>query len=107
MVTRMRLPPVDEYRAPLVEPLGRVALHAARLDNALIEFIALLLPFRTGTTTARVAHELRNWNPDFLFRAIDRVVTIPGLTSDLHDFVRHLGDLRERRHRVIHDAMEV
>jgi hypothetical protein len=103
----MRLPPLDTYRLPLVEPIGHLAMQAAYLDNDLIEFISMLLPFGRDTTPDQVAHEMRNWNATFLDKAIDDAIGNPALAVDLHAFVKRVGDLREERHRMIHDAMEV
>lgn len=103
----VRLPPVDSFRLPLIEPLGHLVLHAAWLDNELIEFVAMLLPYGPDTTVEQVAHELRNWNAEFLKRTIDRAAPNAGLASDFHQFVDRLKALRDRRHRAIHDAMEV
>jgi len=103
----MQLPPVDQYRLPLVEALGTVVLHAAWFENALIEFIAMLLPFGPETTTEQVAHRLRNWDLLFLLDSIERAIADRELAVDLAAFVSRADEVRARRHRVIHDAVEV
>lgn len=103
----MRLPPLDVFRQPLVEPLGHLVLQAAFLDNALYAFIAMLLPFGPDTTVEQVAHRLRNWDADFINQAITDAIPDATLAADLRDYVVQVGKAREQRHRMVHDAMEV
>lgn len=103
----MNLPPLDVFRQPLVEPLGHLVLQAAYLDNALYEFIAMLLPFGPDTTVEQVAHRLRNWDSAFIEKSIDDAIPNADLAKDLSDYVQRVGEVRELRHRMIHDAMEV
>lgn len=103
----MNLPPLDVFRQPLVEPLGHLVLQAAYLDNALYSFVAMLLPFGPYTTAEQVAHKLRNWDAAFIDKAIDEAIPDADLVKDLHDYVQRVGEVRELRHRMIHDAMEV
>lgn len=88
-----------------MEPLGCLILHAAWFDNALIEFVALL--HGPSTTFTEVAHNLRNWNSSFLTETIDAANVDKQLTIDLHAFIGRVEALRKRRHRVVHDAIEV
>lgn len=105
--SQLRLPPVDEHRQPLIEPLGHLILQSSWFDNALIEFIALLLPFGLDTTSTQVAHELRNWNDKFVRCTIEGAIGDHELVTDLHQFIDRVARLRERRHRMVHDAIEV
>ena len=64
----MRLPPVDVFREPLVEPLGHLVLQASYLDHALYSFVAMMLPFGPETSIEQVAHRLRNWEVEFTIK---------------------------------------
>jgi hypothetical protein len=101
----MRVPPLDVFRQPLVEPLGHLVMQAAYLDNALYSFVALLIG--PETDSAQVAHELRNWDARFVDDAIAAAISDKELATDLHNYVRRVGEARDERHRMIHDAMEV
>jgi len=101
----LRLPPVDDFRRPLMEPLGCLILHAAWFDHALIDFMALLRGPDTSST--EVAHKLRNWDSSFLTETIDAANVDNQLAVDLHAFIGRVEVLRKRRHRVVHDAIEV
>lgn len=103
----MNLPPLDAYRQPLVEPLGHLVLQAAYLDHALYQFVAMLLPFGPDTTVEQVAQELRNWKADFVAKAINDAIPDEDLAKDLHEFMGRVGEARDKRHRMIHDAMEL
>lgn len=101
----MRLPPLDEYRQPLVEPLGHLVLQAAYLDNALYSFVAMLWGPQVGIED--VANRLRNWDPGYITAAVDDAIEDQRLAGDLKDYVSRIGRARDQRHRMIHDAMEV
>jgi hypothetical protein len=107
MNSSLRLPPVDVYRQPLVEPLGHLVLQAAYLDNALYAFIALMRPLGPETTAEQVAHRLRNWNGAFVSDAVGRAILDPLLRSDVLTYFSRVAEGRERRHRMVHDAMEL
>lgn len=101
------LPPVDKYRRPLVEPLGYMVLHAAWFENRLYSFIALLLPFGPDTTLEQVAHKLRNWDSAFLVQTVRDAIVDDQLVDDLVEFFDRVDGVRDDRHRLVHDAMEV
>jgi hypothetical protein len=100
-------PPVDIYRLPLVEPLGHLVLQASWFENALIEFVALLLPFGPRTLAEDVAQKLRNWDADFLGDSVATAIADHELADDLIKFFKWVEELRKRRHRMVHDAIEV
>ncbi|TKT78411.1 hypothetical protein [Aquamicrobium sp. LC103] len=107
----MRLPYVDQYRAPFVEPIGHLAMQAAYADNNLFALIAECskadLAFTVTIDTA--AHELRVWNEDAKSFASQRIALIvdPGLRNEALDALSRYGSLKTKRHRAIHDAVDV
>lgn len=103
----LRLPPLDEFRRPLVEPLGHLVLQAAYLDNALYSFVAMMLPFGEETTVEQVAHRLRNWDSAFVKESVARAISDAALVEDVLDYFDRVGEARDKRHRMVHDRMEV
>lgn len=104
------LPPVDEYRQPFIEPLGHLLLHAAALDNALVELCSMLAePGTDEPMLPTVAGRLRNWTEDTRLFVEQTFATI---TDDhwrgeaLRMLARFVA-LREERHRAVHDAVDV
>jgi hypothetical protein len=106
-VNSLRLPPLDVFREPLVEPLGHLVLQAAYLDNALYLLIASMLPFGQSTTVEQVAHRLRNWDGTFVSEAVVKAISDGQLVGDLLAYFARVAEAREMRHRMVHDAMEV
>lgn len=109
---RMRLPPVDVYRRPFVEPLGHLVLNAALADNVLLELCAVINA--GGQDPARFAYEeaasfLRNWDvraKTFVEGTIAKIGD-GDMRRDAEDAVARFSIAREDRHRAIHDAVEV
>lgn len=103
----LRLPPVDKYRLPFIEPLGHLVLNAARADNALINLVAAV----SNTSPSAVAHTLRNWGPETRAWVLQAINRVDDADDDLADQAKALvatfHELRERRHRAVHDAVEV
>lgn len=107
VVRDLRLPPVDDYRKPLIEPLGVMVLHASWFENRLFNFIGLLLPFGPDTTLEQVAHKLRFWDRAWLERNVREAIADQQLVEDVIEFLDRVETVRDRRHRLVHDAMEV
>ncbi|WP_157928859.1 hypothetical protein [Pararhizobium haloflavum] len=107
----MHLPPVDEYRAPFIEPLGHLAMQAAYADNNLINLCAVI-PFEGSPNNLAIevsAAELRNWNRESRQFVRDRIALIsqPDLRQSANALVDRFSNLRMQRHRAIHDAIDV
>ncbi len=103
----LRLPPVDVYRQPLIEPLGYMVLHASWFENRMFSFIGLLLPFGPDTTLEQVAHKLRNWDLPWLEKVVRGAIVDEQLLEDVVEFLGRVERVRGNRHRLVHDAMEV
>jgi hypothetical protein len=108
----LELPPSDIYRSPFVEPIGHLAMQAARADQnvytlcATVPFDGSPLQMHPGETEKR----LRNWTDKkaqtFLktrLELISEAATRNQALQAMNNFER----LRLARHRVIHDAVEV
>lgn len=103
----MRLPSVDVYREPFIAPLGHLVMFSAKADN---ELVRLVCAARGESVPAnQVAHKLRNWGEpakSYVLAAL-REVTDPDLRAQAIELVEQFERLRERRHRCVHDAVEV
>jgi hypothetical protein len=106
----LRLPPVDEYRAPFVQPIGHLAMQAAHAEDELVTMCACIPKNRAPGQMTRdaAAHRLRNW-PDAIQFIHERVSLIaePGVRANAEDAVARYIALRDRRHRAIHDAVSI
>lgn|GEM_PF-2532917 len=108
----LKLPPTDIYRSPFVEPIGHLAMQAARADQnvymlcATVPFDGSPLQMHPGETEKR----LRNWT-DKRSQAFlrDRLDLISGTATKEQALqaMEAYERLRLARHRVIHDAVEV
>lgn len=107
----MRLPPVDDYRAPFVVPIGHLAMQAAYADNKLFELVAACPPkaVEEAITVDTVAHKLRVWDDKTRPFAEERVRRIADLDlrAEAEHALSRYGDLKLRRNRAIHDAVEI
>lgn len=103
----LRLPPVDVYRQPLIEPLGYMVLHASWFENRMYSFISLLQPFGPDTTLEQVAHKLRSWDRPWLELVVRDAIIDEQLFEDVVEFLGRVDRVRSDRHRLVHDAMEV
>lgn len=107
----MILPPVDQYRAPFVEPIGHLAMQAAYADDNLISLCARI-PFDGSEhqlPPQEVAHKLRNWSPEakeFIRQRLDQIID-QDLRDRAIDAVDRLSALRDKRHRAVHDAIAI
>lgn len=108
------LPDVDKYRRPFIEPLGYLTLFAAQSENLLIGIIALLdaqpdrLDSDLASELAAASELVWPWkSADTVNNKIESRVVEPVLASQLTTVVADFSSLRERRHRAIHDAVEV
>lgn len=110
----MRLPPVDVYRAPFIEPLGHLVMNAAHAENSLIELCALVNGDGQDADGRRAAYEvaaakLRNWGAPaqtFVAETLNRIVDADLRTAAI-DALAQLEASREDRHRAVHDAVDV
>jgi hypothetical protein len=104
----MRLPPVDIYRRPFIEPLGHLVLFAAKADHALIDLVVIGLPLGEDTTQERVSEKLRNWGKDAKAFAVQAVSSVDNeaFVQRAKALIESYDKLREKRHRAIHDAVE-
>lgn len=107
----MRFPPVDVYRAPFIEPIGHLAMQSAHAEDALITLCANI-PFEGSPdqmSEGDAAHRLRHWNEDACAFIRNRLSLIcdTDLRKRAEDVVERYASLRMKRHRAIHDAVEV
>ena len=107
----MRLPPVDIYRAPFVLPLGHLTMQAAYADLELIGLCAIV-PFEGSDLQMQgveVAARLRNWGPSTVEFVVQRLLMIgdENIRSQAMEAFQRFQFLREQRHRMIHDAIEL
>lgn len=107
MASALRLPPLDEFRLPLVVPLGHLVLQAAYLENEVYAFIAAMRPEGTETSAEQVAHKLRQWDEKYIHAAIGRAIPDVALGQDLREYMERVKLARDERHRMIHDSMEL
>jgi hypothetical protein len=114
MSTVIRLPPVDVYRTPYVVPLGHLVLNAAQAENHLIELAAVVNGGLEETADRSRAYEaaaskLRNWDErsrEYFAEALNKIAD-PDARRDAEDALRRFHECRGRRHRAIHDAVDV
>lgn len=104
----LKLPPVDVYRAPFVEPIGHLAMQAAYAEEQLAALCAAI-PFKGSNqqmTEEEAAHQLRNWGSRAEAFVTARLNLLDPETRALvaEPIARYIA-LRDRRHRVIHDAV--
>lgn len=107
----MKLPPVDVYRQPFVVPMGHLAMQAAYADLELIGLCAIA-PFEGSDLQMKgteVAARLRNWGPGTKEFVTERLTLIPddNLRGQAMDAFGRFQHLRDQRHRIVHDAIEV
>ena len=86
-------------------------MQAAYADGHLFAMISECsrLDGTAGMSIDEAAHELRNWDDKAeatVERYIERIAN-EGLRTDAEDAVARYGKLKQRRNRVIHDALEV
>ncbi|MCJ9752152.1 hypothetical protein MOV61_15645 [Neorhizobium sp. BETTINA12A] len=110
-MTVLRLPNVDEFRQPFIEPLGHLAMQAAYADNELIELCSQI-PSEGSPHQMRledVAQKLRNWDKkaEAFVRLRIHMIADAGLRDQALDALTRFETLRTQRHRAIHDAIEV
>lgn len=103
----MKLPPVDQYRAPFVEPIGHLAMQTAYAEDELIELCANIPSHKMANE--EVAHQLRNWNAETLGFIDQRLSLISdnGLQDQARDAIKRYDELRVARHRAVHDAISI
>ncbi|MBP2558006.1 hypothetical protein J2857_000757 [Neorhizobium galegae] len=107
----LRLPNVDEFRQPFIEPLGHLVMQAAYADNELIELCSKI-PSEGSPhqmPPEEVAQKLRNWDQKakaFVHLRIN-MITDDRLRDQASDALTRFDTLRTQRHRAIHDAVEV
>jgi hypothetical protein len=107
----MKLPPVDELREPFIVPLGHLVLQAALTDEAVISLCSVI-PFDGSPeqmSPCQAAHNLRNWNKSteaFLEERLALIVNEEWSGAARHAIGRY-KQLRDYRHRAIHDAIVI
>lgn len=107
----LKLPPVDVYRAPFIEPFGHLIMQAALADEALIKLCAEIpsTHYEEPVDYGAVAHELRNWNnkaKEFVGSQI-LMISDPYLRDRATEAVGRFDVLRDLRHRAVHDAVAI
>lgn len=106
----LRLPPVDVYRAPFIQPIGHLAMQAALAEDALIGMCAEIPASfaEEQMNYGAAAHELRNWGgPAESFIASRLALLADELRAQAEDAVSRYAKLRLQRHRAVHDAVTV
>lgn len=107
---QLRLPPVDEFRAPFVQPIGHLAMQAAHAEDELVTMCACIprnfAPEQMSRDAA--AHKLRNWPAaeDFIAERI-ALIAESHIKAKAQDAVTRYLALRDKRHRAIHDAVSL
>ncbi len=104
---RMRLPIVDQFRQPFIEPLGHLVMFAAKVDNELVLMVCAARGETIGTSA--VAHKLRNWTAEakaYVLAAINEIGD-DELRARAVALICTFESLRDRRHRAVHDSWEV
>lgn len=107
----MHLPPVDQYRADFVVPIGHLAMQAAYADDNLISLCARI-PFDGSEhqlPPQDVAHKLRNLSPqakEFISQRLGLIVD-KDVRDQATETVDRLFALRDKRHRAVHDAIAI
>lgn len=107
----MKLPPVDTYRAPFIQPFGHMVMQAALADDALVRLCAEIPATfaEEEVDYGASAHELRNWNEKSQAFIQSRIAKIDDLElrAQATEVVERFGSLRNQRHRAVHDAVDV
>lgn len=104
----MRLPNVDQFREPFVLPIGHLAMQAAYAEAQLIGLCSTTsLP--EAEPIGAVTKKLRNWTESAKRYAVRRALLIrdEGIRHAAIEAIGRYDDLREQRHRAIHDAIDV
>ncbi|MFP5076592.1 hypothetical protein ACLE20_04735 [Rhizobium sp. YIM 134829] len=110
-----RLPPVDIYRAPFIEPMGHLAMQAAYAEQAIIELCALAMEMAPASQQERhlaearrmkVTAELRNWSEKFALACLSHLPD-EEMREASEGLARQYTQLSKQRHRAIHDAIHV
>ncbi len=111
--TDVRLPPVDCFRKPFIEPLGVLAYWAAQLEHGVIEFCASTHMLDAGATApdldasavARAAKKLENWNRKYLD---ERLSARPSAWQrEAIAVIDRVEAVRENRNRLLHDMIDL
>lgn len=103
----MRLPIVDQFRQPFIEPLGYLVMFAAKADGELVRMICASRGEAVGANV--VAHELRNWTAEakgYVLAALSEIAD-GDLRQNAVALIDTFESLRDRRHRAVHDTWEV
>lgn len=108
---KFKLPPVDVYRAPFVEPIGHLSMQAAQADQAVVALVAAI-PFDGSPDQLApldVDARLRNWTEQARLFALSRLSLIPDpdLRAQAEEAIKKFEWLRNARNRVIHDAVGI
>ncbi len=107
---KMRLPPVDKYRAPFVEPIGHLAMQAARSEQLIIELLGAIpydgsdLQISPGEIEPKT-RDLQS-NEPFISQRLS-LIDNAELREQVRDAIDQFKRLKEFRNRIIHDAVEV
>ncbi|MBZ9603946.1 hypothetical protein [Phyllobacterium chamaecytisi] len=105
----MKFPPVDIYRAPFIGPIGHLAMQSAHAEDELISLCSRI-PFDGSPDQlppGDTAHKLRNWSGSTIQFIEQRLSLIPELhlRNQARDAVSRYVELRNARHRAVHDAL--
>lgn len=107
----MRLPPVDVYRAPFVEPIGHVTMQAAYAEEELINLCSVVphdgSPLQLAVEV--VAKRLRNFTAsaeEFINERLS-LIAEDHVKAEALDAVSRFLQLRTGRHRAVHDAVTI
>lgn len=108
----MRLPTVDEYRQPFIEPLGYLTLFVARVDLLMTDCIALALaggdPEAPASSYESAAARVRRWPNANPLKGLESIARLPPqIQLPFGDCLARFSDLRDRRNRFVHDAVEI
>lgn len=107
---KLRLPPVDIYRAPFVEPIGHLAMQAARTEQLIISLLGAIPfdGFDQQMSHGAVEPKTRDLQSDSAF-ILERLSLIDNadLRKQVGEAIDQFKRLKEFRNRVIHDAVEV
>ncbi|MEQ1943901.1 hypothetical protein ABMA32_15920 [Mesorhizobium sp. VNQ89] len=106
----MKLPSVDQFREPFVLPIGHLAMQAAYADEQLALLCAAASEEgENPLSPEETAHKMRNWDDNSKRFAFDLVSGIgqPEIRASALVALQEYGDLRELRHRAIHDSISL
>lgn len=106
----LRLPPVDAYREPFVEPMGHLAMQAAKAEQLIFDLLGAV-PFDGSPLQlhpGEVEQKVRQWDKSGTFinsrlGLIENEIDRESAREAVNQFIR----LKDFRNRVIHDAVEV